>query len=188
MSANILEFLLAASIAVFIGAIAWWARTHPNRSREYPERVRMPKIMPLIGWLFLGFGLLLGMWAWTWPDGPLDARIASLGLVLAGLAFLAMYRNFYVAPRQYEVAFRSSLGNEHVLPYSDIADYHMTVMRGQRFLTVKWTNGTKLSLNIAAFDVTPLLRAIDYHRATGRWPVPASAPLEMQPDGNPGCK
>ncbi|MCC9144487.1 MULTISPECIES: DUF4282 domain-containing protein [unclassified Arthrobacter] len=188
MSANILEFLLAASITVFIGAIAWWARTHPNRSREYPERVRMPKVVPIFGWVGAGVGVLMGSWAWFSSDGPLGARIASLAMLLGGLAFVAMYRNFYVAPRQYEVAFRSSLGKEHVLPYSDIADYHMTVMRGQRFLTAKWTNGTKLSLNITAFDVTPLLRAIDYHRATGRWPVPASAPLEMQPDGNPGYK
>ncbi|MDM7991344.1 hypothetical protein [Arthrobacter sp. zg-Y877] len=97
MSANILEFLLAASITVFIGAIAWWARTHPNRSREYPERVRMPKVVPIFGWVAAGFGVLIGSWAWFSSDGPLGARVASVAMLLGGLAFVAMYRNFYVA-------------------------------------------------------------------------------------------
>ena len=87
------------------------------------------------------------------------------------MAFLTMYRNFYVAPRAYEVAFRNVLGKEHVLPYSDIAHYRVRVMKGQPYLTVKSIHGVKLSLNIRAYDMTPLLQAIDFHEATGRWPV-----------------
>ena len=82
-----------------------------------------------------------------------------------------MYRNFYVAPRAYEVAFRSVLGREHVFAYSDIAHYSVGTLKGQQFLTVKSIHGVKLSLNMSAYDMTPLLRAIDFREVTGRWPV-----------------
>lgn len=188
MSANLLEFLLTASTTLFIGTIVWWARKHPNRSKEYPERVRMPKVVPVFGWVIAGFGILVGLWAWPSSDGQLGARIASLAMLLGGLAFVGMYRNFYVTPRQYEVAFRSVLGKEHVLPYRDIVHYRVATTKRQPFLTIKSNRGVKLSLNINAFDMTPLLRAIDYHRATGRWPVPADAPFQTQPGQNPGYK
>jgi hypothetical protein len=88
---------------------------------------------------------------------------------IIAMAFVAMYRNLNAAPLVHEVAFPSVLGKEHVLPYSDIAHYRVQVMKGQPYLTVKSIHGVKLSLNIRAYDTTPLLQAIDFHEATGRW-------------------
>ncbi|UXM92173.1 hypothetical protein [Paenarthrobacter sp. JL.01a] len=170
---SILKVLIMAFAAMFIAAVAWWARKHPNRSKEYPERVRMPKVVPGVGWLFIAVGLLMGLVAFTSDHArdPLPFRIASVAIVVAGVVFVLTYRNFYVAPRDFEVAFRSVFGKEHLLCYSDIARYSFQTLKGQPYLTVKWVNGVRLSLNIRAYDMTPLLRAIDFHQVTGHWPA-----------------
>ena len=151
----------------------------------------MPKVVPIVGWLFLGVGLLMGLVAFTSAHArdPLAFRIASVAIVAGGLAFVFMYRNFYVAPRDFEVAFRSVFGREHLLPYSDIASYSFQTLKGQPYLTVKSVDGVKLSLNIRAYDMTPLLRAIDFHQVTGHWPartdmVGDAAATEKYPSGN----
>ncbi|WP_258006423.1 hypothetical protein [Arthrobacter sp. AFG20] len=185
-TALILKLTIATFATLLIAALAWWARKHPNRSKEYPEQVRMPKAVPFVGWLFLSVGLLMGLFAFASARAPLGARIASVAIVLGGMAFLAMYRNFYVAPRAYEVAFRNVLGKEHVLPYSEISQYRVRVMKGQPYLTVKSIHGVKLSLNIRAYDVTPLLQAIDFHEATGRWPGRAEVSAEDVGKWRPG--
>ncbi|WP_231745537.1 hypothetical protein [Arthrobacter sp. EpRS71] len=167
----ILKIVIAAFIAVFLGGVAWWARKHPNRSKEYPEQVRMPKVVPIVGWLFLVVGLLMSLVSFTYDRSPVGARIAAVAIFLGGLGFVLMYRNFYVAPRAHEVAFRSVFGKEHLVPYSDITHYSFHTMKGQPYLTVKSGDGAKLSLNIRAYDMTPLLRAIDFHKVTGHWPA-----------------
>jgi len=187
----VLKILIMAFAALFIAAIAWWARKHPNRSKEYPEQVRMPKVVAIVGWLFLVVGLLMGLVAFTSDHArdPLAFRIASLAIIAGGLVFVFMYRNFYVAPRHFEVAFRSVFGKEHLLRYSDIASYSYQTLKGQPYLTVKSVDGVKLSLNIRAYDMTPLLRAIDFHQVTGHWPartdmVGGAAGPKEQPSGN----
>lgn len=170
-TALILNITITVFTTVSIAAIAWWARKHPNRSKDYPERVRMPKVLPIFGWICVSVGLLMGLVAFTSDRAPLGARIASVAILLGGMAFVAMYRNFYVAPHAYEVAFRSVLGKEHVLVYSDIAHYSIGMLKGQQFLTVNSVQGVKLSLNVSAYEMTPLLRAIDFREVTGRWPV-----------------
>ena len=59
-----------------------------------------------------------------------------------------MYRNIYVARHAHEVAFRTVLGKEHVLRYSNIAHYRVQVMRGQPFLTIRSNDGVGITLNI----------------------------------------
>ncbi|MDI2034428.1 hypothetical protein [Paenarthrobacter nitroguajacolicus] len=186
---SILRVLITAFAVMFIAAIAWWARKHPNRSKQYPEQVRLPKVVPFIGWLFLIFGLLMSLVSFSYAPSPVGAKITAVAIFLGGIAFVLMYRNFYVAPRAHEVAFRTVLGKEHVVPYSGIAEYRVRVMRGQPILTVKSVHGAKLSLNIQTYDVTPLMMAIDFHRATGHWPartdvVGDAVGPEKHPSGN----
>jgi hypothetical protein len=179
-TALVLNIVITVFTTVSIAAIAWWARKNPNRSKEYPERVRMPKVLPIFGWICVCVGLLMGLFAFTSSRAPLAARIASVAIFLGGLALVVMYRNFYVAPRTYEVAFRSVFGTEHVLSYNDIATYNVAILKGQQFLTVKSIHGVKLSLNASAYDMTPLLRAIDFYEATDRWPLrPAVTTLDL---------
>ena len=172
---TLLQLTITTGITVSIALIAWWARKHPNRSKDHAERIRAPKVVPAVGWLLIAVGLLMGVVALFTTDPPIGMVISSAAMFLGGGLFLLAYRNAYVAPRQYEVAFRKSLGSEYVLPYSDIVRYRMQKMRGQPFLTVKFSSGVTLSMNVNAFNMAPLLRAIDYHRATGSWPTPVDA-------------
>ena len=170
-----MQLAITIGVTVLIAVISWWARKHPNRAKDHPERIRAPKVVAAVGWLLIAAGLLMGLGALFIEDPEMGMVISSAAIFLGGLMFLVMYRNSYVAPRQYELAFRKSLGPEHVLPYSDIVDYRMQRMRGQPFLTVKFANGVKFTLNVSAFNVAPMLQAIDFHRATGRWPFPVDA-------------
>jgi len=167
----VLKLLISVLTTVTIAGVVWWARKHPNRSKEYPEQQRMPTFVPAVGWLFLVVGSLMGLLSFATDDVPLGAKISSVAIVAGGSAFLMMYRNFYVAVRNDEVAFRSVLGNEHVIPYSDIAQYRQQMLKGMPFLTIKSVHGVTLNLNISTYDMSPLLRAIDFHQVTGRWPV-----------------
>lgn len=176
-----LEAALNIAMTLAIAALAWWARRYPNRAKDYPERVRMPKFIAFIGWLFVVVGLLMGTWAFGSSEGPLGARIGSSAILAGGIAFIAMYRNFYIVTGPYEVVFRSVLGKEQVIRYREIVHYSVAPLRGQQFLDVRSVHGVKLSMNISAYDLSPLLRAIDYRQATGRWPVPVDAPISESP-------
>lgn len=172
----LLKLVLITCVMLGVTGIGWWARTHPNRSKENPDQVRLPKAVPIVGWLFICVGLLLGLLIFASSGMPLGAQIAAVAIFAGGLAFVAMYRNFYVDSRAHEVAFRTAFGTEHVVPYSDIARYSLLKSRGQQILTITSIHGAKLSINIGTFDVGPLLRAIDYHQVTGRWPARVGAP------------
>lgn len=175
--ALIWNIAVPVAVLVLIASLSWWARKHPNRSKEFPDRIRMPKFQAFFGWLFLSVGLFMGLFAFTYPRAPLGAQIASVVIVLAGLFFLFMYRNFYIVPRTYDVAYRTIMGKEHLVTYADIVSYDVRRLRGQPFLTFKDRHGVKFSINSAAYDMTPLLRAIDFHKVTGRWPVREEVPV-----------
>ena len=186
-TATILQIAITTGVTVFIALISWWARKHPNRSKDHPERIRPPKVVPGVGWLFVAVGLLMGLAALSIEDPEIGMVISSVAIFAGGLMFLWIYRKVYVAPRQYELAFRKIFGPEHVLPYSDIVDYRMQRMKGQPFLWVRFANGVKYSLNVNAFNVAPMMQAIDFHRATGRWPMPVDSshlPLADEAAGN----
>lgn len=137
----------------------------------------MPKFQAFFGWLFLTVGLVMGLASFMHPRAPLGAQIASVVIVLVGLFFLFMYRNFYIVPRTYDVAYRTIMGKEHLVTYADIVSYDVVRLRGQPFLTFKDCHGVRFSINSAAYDMTPLLRAIDFHKVTGRWPGREEAPI-----------
>lgn len=181
------NFLLLTVVWALIASVVWWARRKPNRSKEYPEQIRLPKIVPIVGWMFLAMGLLMASAAFTSDDAddPLAFRIASVAVFLGGLAFVMMYRNWYVAPRVDEVAFRTVLGREHVVPYSDIATYHVVHVNGQPILKVKSIHGARLTLNLRTFDVPLLAQAIQFHEAYGRWPGRGEM-YSQGPGGVPG--
>ncbi|WP_176697504.1 hypothetical protein [Arthrobacter koreensis] len=174
-TATILQIAITTGVTVFIALISWWARKHPNRSKDHPERIRPPKVVPGVGWLFIAVGLLMGLAALSIENPEIGMVISSVAIFAGGLMFLWIYRKVYVAPRQYELAFRKIFGPEQVLPYSDIVDYRMQRMKGQPFLWVRFANGVKYSLNVNAFNVAPMMQAIDFHRATGCWPMPVDS-------------
>ncbi|MCQ1952072.1 hypothetical protein [Arthrobacter sp. zg-Y238] len=175
-----MDLIIAVVCLAGIIAINWWVQKYPNRSKEYPERIRMTKLIMIVGWLSIGIGVLVGLVGFTTDTDPLPPRIAGAGMLLIGLILLGMYRNFYIVPGESEIAFRTMLGREHVLPYSDIASYQMSQVNRRTYVTVKSIHGVKLGLDIAIYNVSPLLRAIEHHEATGRWPVRGELPLQKQ--------
>ena len=142
----------------------------------------MPKLIAVSGWSFFGLGILIGLGGLA-ADEPLPPSIAGAGMLLVGLGFLGAYRNFHIEPRPYEIAFRTAFGREHVLPYSDIASYQISYMNRREYLQIKSIHGVKLGLDIAIYDVSPLLRAIEHHKATGRWPGRGEVFIQGQPEG-----
>ncbi|WP_424937256.1 MULTISPECIES: hypothetical protein [Bacteria] len=165
--------LIVLAVILAIG-VAWWARKRPNRSAAHPDRVRMPRIVIVVGVLLVTVGLLLGLSAFTAPGGGADLtpmKIAAVVVFIGGALSLLAYRNWYVAPRADEVAFRSVLGRERVIAYADIAEHRMSMSNGQPMLRIRSSSGAKLGVNIRMYDMTPLLMAIDFKKRTGRWPL-----------------
>ncbi len=169
-----LKILLVLAVLILIGAAVARLRGRPNRSAQHPERQRMPRLVPIVGALFVAIGLLLGLAAFTEQDPAgmlLPMRIAAVLIALAGVAFLIMYRNFYVAPRADEVAFRTVFGREAVIAYSDIVDYTVKGTGLQLVLTIRAASGPRLRLNVRLYDMSPFLRAIEFRQKNGRWPL-----------------
>lgn len=112
-----LKILLSVLTTAAVAGVVWWARKHPNRSKEYPQQQRMPKFVPAVGWLFLAVGSLMGLLSFATADVALGAKISSVAILLGGVLFVLMYRNFYVVPRTYKVVFRSVLGRATTRPH-----------------------------------------------------------------------
>ena len=177
MSAEtVVKFVIIACAVLLIVAIRWWARKHPNRSKEHHDRRRMIKIFPVFGWLFVIVGSVMFLFAVLTNENVSGASVGCGAIVVIGTGFLLMYRNFYVAPRDYEVAFRTMLGKERVITYTDIDRYSAM----PPFVYIRSTKGGKLNLTTNIYDMTPLLRAIEIRDATGHWPVrPAGDPQDV---------
>lgn len=166
-----------ALLIVVVGlvpAVVWWMRRHPNRSKQHPGRQRMPKLVAVVGWMLLVVGVLMSLVAFTSSDAddPTAFRIASVAILFGGVLFLMMYRNWYVAPERDAVHYRTLLGREDRIVYSDIVDYRMTEANGQPNLRIRASSGARLALNPAMYDMSPLLAAIRFKEARGRWPLP----------------
>ncbi|MBS1907531.1 MAG: hypothetical protein JST33_13390 [Actinobacteria bacterium] len=171
MSAFVVKILLV--LAVLILVVAAVSRMRGRRSVG-SVRQRMPKLVLVVGALFVAVGGLLGLTSFTQQDtdGMLwPMRIASVGILLGGALFLIMYRNFYVEPRVDEIAFRTIWGREAVIVYADIVDYYVRVHGGQLQLTVRAASGPRLRLNPNIYDLSPLLRANEFRQHNGRWPL-----------------
>ncbi|MEV4776776.1 hypothetical protein [Microbacterium sp. LWO13-1.2] len=173
ITAVVLKFLLFAAALILVVVLVRRAFKKPNRAKSQPDRIRMPKFVLITAWVLLGLGLFMSLLAFGSGNmrDPVPFRIASVVMVAGGLLFLLMYNNWYIAPGRDEIAFATIFGVAKVIRYSDIADYRMVDRGGQRMLFVKSSTGTKFSVNLAAYDVSPLLAHIEFHRLNGRWPV-----------------
>ncbi|WP_295034965.1 hypothetical protein [uncultured Microbacterium sp.] len=171
MSTFVVKVLLVLAVLILVAAAI--SRLRGRRSVG-PVRQRMPKLVLFVGVLFVALGGLLALASFTAanPDGMLwPMRIASALIVLAGVCFLVMYRNFYVEPRADEIAFRTVWGREAVIAYADIVDYSVQASGGRLKLTVRAASGPRLRLSPNLYDLSPLLRASEFRQHNGRWPV-----------------
>ncbi|UNK70646.1 hypothetical protein [Microbacterium sp. H1-D42] len=171
--AVILKYTLIVIAVVLVGLLAKWARSRPNRAKRLPERVRMPKIVPIIGWILIIVGTLMVLAAFTRPAGEeeIGMQIASVAIVACGVFFLVMYRNWYIAPGADEIVFRTVWGAEKAIRYADIVTYEVRPVSAQPTLLISASDGTRFRVNLATYDVAPLIAHLEYHQKNGRWPV-----------------
>lgn len=135
---------------------AWWAAKHPNRTKRHPGRTRLPKFFPIVGWLLVGVGAFMSLVAFTVSEPELEMQIAGVLMLAGGLAFLLMYRNFYVAPGPENVHFRTVMGRENVIAYADIREVRSYHRNGQPYVKVMAADGTTLDLNPAMYDLSAM--------------------------------
>lgn len=171
-----LSVVVHIAVAVIAGWLAveaaYYARKHPNRDRRYPGRLRLMKILPITGWVFVVLGLPLVLLAdASRSEDRVGMAVTAFAILGAGVVFLVMYRNWYVAFEDEQVSFRSLFGVTRSFRYSDIADYAVTRSEQGPVLTVRTTRGVRLRLNIRRYDASPLLAQLRFHHATGRWAV-----------------
>lgn len=174
MSGVVAKILIVVAVLILVAAAVSRLRGRVNRSAQRPERQRMPRLVPIVGGLFVAVGFFLGLAAFSEQDAQgmlLPMRIASVLILLGGVAFILMYRNFYVTPRADEVAFRTVFGRENVIAYGDIVDYTVKASGLQLVLTVRGAAGPRLRLNMNLYDMSPFLRAVEFRQRTGRWPM-----------------
>ena len=89
----------------------------------------------------------------------LPARIASPVVILAGLAALLAYRNWYLEVFSDAVRFRTVLGREKRIDYRDITSFRLKRTAGRERLTVRSRDGVRLSVDTGRYGVAPLLAA-----------------------------
>lgn len=172
--------MLTIVVHVAVAAIAGWlaveaahyARAHPNRDRRDPRRLRLMKIMPIVGWTFVALSIPMILISDASRDEDrVGMAIASFAILGGGVVFLVMYRNWYVAFGDEEVTFRTLAGVTRSFRYPDIAEYSIARSDQGPMLTVRTASGVRLRLNIRMYDAAPLLAQLRFHQATGRWAI-----------------
>ncbi len=161
-------FPIAAGALALVTVVAFGAATtlrnreHPNRAKENPQRIRMPRFVPFVGLAIVGCGLaaLYSSIAHPEPDKILSTRLGATALFAIGTLFLWAYRNWFVDVRPDRVSFRRFGRRVKTIRYSDIVRYRVEDGNGSRSLMVRSGDGTVLHLNITLFDATPLLQHI----------------------------
>lgn len=173
-TAALLQIILSTALTACAIWLAVWLSRRPNRAKDATGRVRMPRFVAVCGWLLLAVGVLMCLVAFGSPpdDDATAMRIAAVAIAVGGLAFLALYRNFYVIAGPDAVVFRNVWGIERGFAYSDIDGYEMLEQNGRRILHVHAATGVSLRADPRMFALEPLLAAIAFYESTGRWPLP----------------
>lgn len=156
-----LKMMLLAIVSLAIALATSWVVSHPNKSRANPGRLRMPKFIVFVGWLFVAVGgffffisvveLLTG----HAERSPVGGVITCSLIWVCGLLFVGMYRNFYVHPKTLKVDFRTIWGKEKSIAYENIvAVKRFSASNGRTHISIKAADGTKLSLDPGMYDLS----------------------------------
>lgn len=188
MQGTLIQWGITLAAVTIVIAISRIAQNRPNRSRNHPNKVRVPKIMAVLGWLALLAGFLFTTVSFTGPAStsmPLGAKITALGLVLLGAVFLLVYFRWYLIVEYDFIERRGMILPPRRINYADITALTFNSANGMQHMTVTGAVGRSLSLNISVFKVDKLLawnkffqqtdrspssQEIQFHKDTGQWP------------------
>lgn len=164
---------IAAFAFTFSTLFGIYAKRRPNRDKKNKGAIRQPKIVAVIGWLFTIVGvltLLIAVPRLFNPGDGLGMMITSIFILLMGCLFVAIYKNWYIDVRPDEIINRTVFGKIKRVRFDSIRDYLLHKNGFVPMLTVRGLDGVSIAVNRAAFDVAPLLDAIEYHQKHGMWP------------------
>lgn len=152
----------AATVAVvaLVGLASRWMRRRPTPA--VGGGVRLPIVIALLGWLIVVAGALMALVAFGLDeaDDPVPMRIASVAMVLGGLGIVVLHRNWRLAVLDDRVYQRTALGRVRCVVYDDIVASSLRSHRGVPLLEVRGSDGDRVAVNPASFDVRPVLQAI----------------------------
>lgn len=176
---QVLKLLIVAVIIFAVSLYARRVKRNPNRDKRDPNKMRVPKIVPFIGWFFVIIGALMGFVILASPPStamPLGAKITALGVLLGGLFFLFVYHRWYIVVGTDRVTTQRVFSGVVTTRYQDIVERWVTTMNQQHHLTIKALDGTKQTINISQYNASPLLNWLEFKDAVGRDP----RPLELE--------
>ena len=163
-----IETALRIGIVVFVIAAGWWVVKHPNRSRTHPSRVRLPKLIPIVGWALIVAGLLAEAFTFAVSNPELGMHITAIAMIVGGGVLVLMYRSFYVAAEAEVVHFRTLLGREKAIVYDQISEVSRYQMNGKSYVKVVANDGTTLNLDEQMYDLSPMLQHLQLRGITPR--------------------
>lgn len=161
--AFVLKLVLVAVALIVIVVLVRSFFTKPQRGSARPGRLRLPRYVAITAAVLLVLGLaagLLGFGSGNMRD-PAPFRIASVGLVVAGLLVLLAYRNRYIELGRDAVVFRTIFGVERRIRHADIVSRRVSGTGGRRMLVITAADGTRLRVNASRNDVSALLAAAE---------------------------
>lgn len=125
------------------------------------RRQRMPLLVVVAGAVLLVAGFVLSLAAFTsrYTEQLLPARIASVVLVVVGIAVLVAYRNWFLEVGSDAVRFRTILGQDRRIAYRDIVSRRTIAVFGRARVVVRSADGQKLSVDAARYDVSAVIAA-----------------------------
>lgn len=159
----VVKIVLIALAVVLLAAMVMRLFRRPKGPVDTgPKAQRMPLIVPLAGWVLMLTGVALGLGGFNARPGidPTGMRIGSGIALVLGLLVMLMYRNRYVRVGTDRVLFRTVLGREGRIAYADITEYRITDAGRLSNVEVRAADGTRMRVNSALFDVSPLIAAI----------------------------
>lgn len=169
----VLVAALVIVVAVVVALVSRWMRRRPTPAVD--GGVRLPVVFAVLGWLIAVVGALMALVAFGLDDAddPLAMRIASVAMVLGGAGIVVLHRNWRLAVLDDRIYQRTGLGRVRCVAYDDIVASSLRSHRGAPILEVRGSDGDRVVVNPASFDVRPLLHAIaarGYAGHTGdRW-------------------
>lgn len=151
--------VLIAIALVGVLVARFFRRITPAKAVQ--RRQRMPLLVAIAGVVLIAAGFILSLAAFTsrYTEQLLPARIASVALVLVGLAVLVAYRNWFLEVGADAVRFRTILGQERRIAYRDVVSCRPVSAFGRERVVVRSADGQKLSVDTGRYDVAPLVDA-----------------------------
>lgn len=154
--------LIAIAVALLLVIVARaFRRVKPSPVKAASRRQRMPVLFGLIGAVLLaaGFVMALASFASRYTHDLLPMRIAAVALFVAGLGTLLAYRNWYLETGSDAVRYRTVLGREKRIAYSDIVECQTVKSAGRERVIVRSRDGHKLSVDARRYDMSPVITA-----------------------------